>query len=57
MSNRKRPVYVVIKPTGLIVEGEEAKIIIGIRTTSAEADTLKKENEGAIIEKQFLSKG
>lgn len=54
MSNRKRPVYVVVKPTGVIIDGEEAKIILGIRQTSAEAEGLKNQNEGAIIEKQFL---
>ena len=51
---RKRPVYLVVLPTGLFVDGEEAEIIVGIRQTAAGADTLIKNNPGAIRKKSFL---
>lgn len=51
---RKRPVYVVCLPTGVIVGGEEAQILVGVRLTAAGAETLKNVNKGAIVKKSFL---
>lgn len=55
MSKQKRPAYLVVVPTGIVnEEGDEAKIIVGIRQTMAGADSLVKSTPNAIVEKWFL---
>jgi hypothetical protein len=55
MKNDKRPAYLVVVPTGVFNEdGDEAKIIIGLRHTRAGADTLVNSTPNAIVEKWFL---
>jgi len=51
---RKRPVYLVVLPTGVFVEGEEAEIIVGIKQTKVGADDLQKTQEGSKVRKSFL---
>ena len=55
MRTRRRPVYVVIKPTGEMDEdGEEICIYIGVKPTSIEAHALANSVEGAIVKKGDL---
>lgn len=56
MAKRKRPVYLVVKPTGVYDDdGEEAVILLHIKQTSVEADTIAKKTEGAIVRKGFVT--
>lgn len=51
---RKRPVYIVVIPTGVMINDEEAELLVGIKQTAAGAERLQKCNPGAIVKKSFL---
>ena len=55
MAKRKRPVYIIVRPTGEEDEdGEEICIFIAVKATSIEAYTLANSIEGAIVKKGDL---
>jgi hypothetical protein len=54
VKKRKRPVYIVVKPTGVIVDGEEAEILIDVTQTKVAAETSQNKNPGSVIKKAIL---